>query len=689
LNVPDDFHAFINEVNRAFNNSWAPRAAFEEIFNFNTERDAEERDKVNKLRKVMNEDYMTTYMLDAIENGAIAFITSLGHQWRPLLRILSSMTLNERRSFCCKILYQRMQELRLEEMARSLNEPKPFQRITTPLTAQEKRQRAEKRYWDENMSEEVRAAYMAPKKLTARYGITVAQLQIRGHYHPPVAFMADFCMRAAYYFGLPATGPVPLPRRIERWTVIRAPFIFKKTQENFERRTYSRLVTVKDGHPDIVEMWISYCIQNAYHGTGMKAHVFSHDRIGVGKTMQKDIQKLIETDRWAVDGYNTMADDAALLQETVNKEVLRIESQIANRETNDRAKRVLQDRMSQIKLIEDKVYEEFPEDWKEPLTKKQRRWRTLEEQRLKQESKDEEPKSDDEATKLEDEATSQVPQFALVKDQLPQFQLAKEVEWDMEQDNALRKHLLHVGQYARQKGIGPLTREEYFVYVPYVLLPKYKGIHKDVFQGLIERDMLRIPVGNAGYLADWDNLTERKRYDLVMAHRQNRIGTMSETETGDKATTSRLARIMETRRKRELSGFSVGPFQIRLSKTDAKEGLEAESIEDFLAKQQQISQDPDGKHIATESTFEEVAPSQGENSPDLAAESPPVGVEMESEVPSASTGSQGETDVISDTEPEENLQGEEEDHEDEDHEEADPLGDKQSENAIGKDDKGK
>jgi len=688
MTVPDDFGAFVQEVNRAFNNSWAPRAAFEEIFNFNLERNTKERDRVNKLRKVMNEDYMTNYMLDAVENGALSFINSLGYQWRPLLDILAEMTVNERRSFSCKIMYQRMQEMRLEEMARSLNEPAPFRRITTPLTPQERRKKAEKRLWDENMSDDVRAAYMAPKKLTARYGITVAQLQIRGHYHPPVEFMADFCMRAAYYFGLPATGPVPLPRRIERWTVIRSPFIFKKVQENFERRTFSRLVTIKDGHPDVVEMWIGYCIQNAFHGTGMKAHIFSHDRIGVGKTMEQDIKKILETDRWAVDGYNDMADEGAMLQETVNKEILRIESEIANRDRNERAKRVLQGRMSQIKLIENKVYKEFPEVDNEE-----------EEVGDSKESKEAKEAKDDATS----EATPQKSQFGIVKGQLPPFELANEVEWDKAQDNALRKHLLHVGQYARQKSIGPLTREEYFVYVPFVLLPKYKGIHKDVFQELIERDMLLIPDPNGGYLADWNNLTERQRYELVMEYRHKQIPTISEPESGNKATTSRLTRIMERRRKRRLEGSSLGKFEIRLSTPSGSstESFSLEGMKEFIAKQRQITDDLDGKQEQkAESIVEEVARSQDEHSPNELAESDSVGVEMESGVPGSSVEVEGEevkgdggegkevevseaeeeVDVKNSSEPLEPLPGENEE---------DTLEEKQSDSPTEEDDKSK
>ncbi len=39
-------------------------------------------------------------------------------------------------------------------------------------------------------------------------------------------------------------GPVPLPTRIERFTVIRSPFIDKDSREQFEIRTHKRLIDV-------------------------------------------------------------------------------------------------------------------------------------------------------------------------------------------------------------------------------------------------------------------------------------------------------------------------------------------------------------------------------------------------------------------------------------------------------------
>ncbi|RME50142.1 MAG: 30S ribosomal protein S10 [Caldilineae bacterium] len=44
--------------------------------------------------------------------------------------------------------------------------------------------------------------------------------------------------------GAVVVGPVPLPTRIERFTVIRSPFIDKDSREQFEIRTHKRLIDV-------------------------------------------------------------------------------------------------------------------------------------------------------------------------------------------------------------------------------------------------------------------------------------------------------------------------------------------------------------------------------------------------------------------------------------------------------------
>ncbi|MCP4366051.1 MAG: 30S ribosomal protein S10 [Planctomycetes bacterium] len=44
--------------------------------------------------------------------------------------------------------------------------------------------------------------------------------------------------------GAKVSGPVPLPTRIERYTVLRSPHVDKKSREQFEIRTHKRLIDI-------------------------------------------------------------------------------------------------------------------------------------------------------------------------------------------------------------------------------------------------------------------------------------------------------------------------------------------------------------------------------------------------------------------------------------------------------------
>ena len=44
--------------------------------------------------------------------------------------------------------------------------------------------------------------------------------------------------------GARVCGPVPLPRRIQKFTVLRSPHIDKTARDQFERRTFNRLVEI-------------------------------------------------------------------------------------------------------------------------------------------------------------------------------------------------------------------------------------------------------------------------------------------------------------------------------------------------------------------------------------------------------------------------------------------------------------
>jgi small subunit ribosomal protein S10 len=58
---------------------------------------------------------------------------------------------------------------------------------------------------------------------------------------------------AAERTGAAVVGPVPLPTRIERFTVTRSPFIDKDSREQFEIRTHKRLIEVLDPGSKTIE----------------------------------------------------------------------------------------------------------------------------------------------------------------------------------------------------------------------------------------------------------------------------------------------------------------------------------------------------------------------------------------------------------------------------------------------------
>ena len=53
--------------------------------------------------------------------------------------------------------------------------------------------------------------------------------------------------------GAQVKGPIPLPTRIEKYTVNRSPHIDKKSREQFEIRTHKRVLDIIDPTPQTVD----------------------------------------------------------------------------------------------------------------------------------------------------------------------------------------------------------------------------------------------------------------------------------------------------------------------------------------------------------------------------------------------------------------------------------------------------
>ena len=53
--------------------------------------------------------------------------------------------------------------------------------------------------------------------------------------------------------GAKVSGPIPLPKRMERYTVLRSPNVDKKSREQFEMRTHKRLIDILEPTPKTVD----------------------------------------------------------------------------------------------------------------------------------------------------------------------------------------------------------------------------------------------------------------------------------------------------------------------------------------------------------------------------------------------------------------------------------------------------
>ena len=72
------------------------------------------------------------------------------------------------------------------------------------------------------------------------------RIRLKAYDHRVLDESARRIVEAAERTGAHVVGPVPLPTKIERWTVRRSPFIDKDSQEHFEMRTHKRLIDVLD-----------------------------------------------------------------------------------------------------------------------------------------------------------------------------------------------------------------------------------------------------------------------------------------------------------------------------------------------------------------------------------------------------------------------------------------------------------
>jgi small subunit ribosomal protein S10 len=72
------------------------------------------------------------------------------------------------------------------------------------------------------------------------------RIKLKGFDHKILDQSAQQIVEAVERTGAIVSGPVPLPTHIQRFSVIRSPFIDKDSQEQFEIRTHKRLIYIME-----------------------------------------------------------------------------------------------------------------------------------------------------------------------------------------------------------------------------------------------------------------------------------------------------------------------------------------------------------------------------------------------------------------------------------------------------------
>ena len=78
------------------------------------------------------------------------------------------------------------------------------------------------------------------------------------------------------------------------WTVIKSPFVHKKSQENFERKTYKRVIKAWDADYEVINRWVMYLEKNILAGVGMRVVKWERAPVGVGKKVLDVVEQSVD-----------------------------------------------------------------------------------------------------------------------------------------------------------------------------------------------------------------------------------------------------------------------------------------------------------------------------------------------------------------------------------------------------------
>nr|AMR07789.1 ribosomal protein S10 [uncultured bacterium] len=79
------------------------------------------------------------------------------------------------------------------------------------------------------------------------------RIRLKSYDHGTLDRSAREIVQIAKNTGASVSGPIPLPTKRSRWTVLRSPHIDKASREQFEMQTHKRLIDILSPTPQTIE----------------------------------------------------------------------------------------------------------------------------------------------------------------------------------------------------------------------------------------------------------------------------------------------------------------------------------------------------------------------------------------------------------------------------------------------------
>ena len=91
------------------------------------------------------------------------------------------------------------------------------------------------------------------KKISKKDETQKLRIRVRAYEHKILDNSIKQIIDTILRFDAVIVGPIPLPTEIKKYTVNRAPFIYKDAREQFEMRVHKRVIDIINPSPKVIE----------------------------------------------------------------------------------------------------------------------------------------------------------------------------------------------------------------------------------------------------------------------------------------------------------------------------------------------------------------------------------------------------------------------------------------------------